>query len=136
MDCKIFETKLIAYMDGELSESLAHDMHQHIISCSKCKEMYDFVSMGYQTIQNEKNIQIKPFLYTRIQGRQQSRTPSIFKPVSIPALAGVLVMGLVFGFIVSTISFAPQQNKNQEYELAYLFNEMQFENVESKLLSD
>ena len=136
MECKQFENRLIDYLEDSCSPSLKLAMADHLESCSSCLAKYHYIKDMYGILDIEKEIEVPPFLMTRIEGRMEKGVEKRTNIRWVPAFAATLVMGLFFGFLVSTITMSPQKMNYSERELAYFFNEMQIEHVESTLLSD
>ncbi|MDA3927631.1 MAG: zf-HC2 domain-containing protein [Prolixibacteraceae bacterium] len=138
MNCKAIDKNLIFYIDGSLSADKNQMVSHHLKSCTECTAKLDYLTHSLQQFDAVKSTEIKPFLYTRISARMEqpkvTRTQWVLAPF---AIAAVLVVGLFFGSLVGKITVAPRVTVAQvDYDVAYLFNDAQIENVEYKLLND
>lgn len=110
MSCKIFETKLLSYLDGEVDSTLRAKLETHLSSCRKCQEKLYLLQRVYSIIDNEKqNIQTNPFLNSKVWENLKQENEKLNIPI-IPlrkfalttiAAAG-LAIGLVIGSMIST----------------------------------
>ena len=41
MTCPSTETRLLAYLDGDLSPDLRNEVEEHLAGCAKCRELFD-----------------------------------------------------------------------------------------------
>jgi predicted anti-sigma-YlaC factor YlaD len=136
MDCKSIEKKLIFYLEGDLPDEENKIISSHIKGCNQCAAKLQYIQESIQTIELEKSTVPKPFLFTRIQARMQSKENKIRRLILAPlAIASILTIGLFVGTLVgkSTIN---QWISHEEHNIAYLFNDEQIENMEISLLNN
>ena len=90
-----------------------------------------------QVIKKEKELEVRPFLYTRIQSKLDEPVVSKKQWVLAPILmTAIVVLGLFIGTVIGQKTVSPKLANDTTYELAYLFNDTQLESLEYKLLND
>ncbi len=139
MKCNQIERKLFFYLEDSLSDNMKNEISNHLIYCPDCKAKLIFIQNSLQIIENERSIEVTPFLYTRITARMDKKK-SIVLPqrFMIPfAAASVLTLGLFIGAILGNIT--TQQSENivpTEYSVETLFNDSELELTENLLLNE
>jgi anti-sigma factor RsiW len=138
MECKIVENKLVFYLDGDLPEDENQKVSQHLEGCSQCAAKLQYLKETFQWIETEKMIDVKPFLYTRIKTRMEHKNVAVRQWVLAPiAIASVLVVGLFVGTLVGKTTIRQTlASATPEYEVAFLFNDDQMENMAYKLINN
>jgi anti-sigma factor RsiW len=130
MSCKIFETKLLSYLDGEVDSTLRAQIEAHLSSCHKCQEELYLLQRAYSIIDNEKqSIQTNPFLNSKVWEKLKQENEKLQIPI-IPlrkfafttiAAAG-LAIGLVIGSMISRTNYQ-MANSASETEWEQLADE-------------
>ncbi len=112
MDCKNISKKLIFYAENNLPEQDKKLVEKHISSCNKCKQELLIIQQAFGIINDEKNLQVNPYIYTRIMAKtEQKNTSKIIKYVFRPvAVSMIILMGIWFGHKASDIYFKNQEN--------------------------
>jgi hypothetical protein len=138
MNCRDVNINLIFYVEGTLPEVDFQKMKMHVDSCAECSAKLTYLTEALVSIDSMKTVEAKPFLFTRIQGRMSARSDIQRKYVFAPLLmVSVLLVGLFIGSVVGRVAINSTTNTIQnEYDVAYLFNDAQLENVEVKLLGE
>ncbi len=146
MKCKHIENKIIFYIEGSLQEKEESDIKKHIENCKSCYNIYNQMKLSLAVIDNEKDKIPNPFLYTRIKQNiddlENTNKNFIFSPKNKMALQSAfatffLAVGIFAGvFLGNTLSNDIKiSDQISETEELY-FNEMEFEEIETTLLSD
>lgn len=145
MKCKEIHKNLIFYIDGDLSSKKNKEIEEHLLSCAKCSKLYNEIKSTISVIENEKNIETSPFLYTRIKQRlddiNENSTKMVFvtqpKKILQPALITfIIALGIFFGVTIGN-SFPIQNNNIADTQSEqYLINDLQQEHVEYFLLNN
>ena len=137
MNCKTIDQKLIFYFEGELSAQENKLIEQHIENCSSCAAKLEYLRETLSILNTEKEAEVKPFLYTRIQGKMTVH-PKVTKQWALASImvTSVLFIGLFFGSMVGKLSIPTEYSSNDNYTVSYLFDDMQMESMEYKLLND
>lgn len=141
MDCNAIEKKLIFYLEGNLGEEESRQISQHLLGCNSCKEKLHYLEKSFGMLDSWKNAEAKPYLYTRIQARvsavnQEPQTTTVRWILPTPALAAVLVVGLILGTLLGKFTVTREVGIKSEVQVAYLFNDTGIENLETKLLNE
>lgn len=106
--CQIVHENLFAYSEGNLSQALKSQFDSHISGCAECAAVFSGFKSLMNTIQDQKNIEPRPFAETRIlQGielkldvKHSSRFP-VFAKVLQPAMISVgLIAAIVIGLFI------------------------------------
>ncbi|MFA5301603.1 MAG: zf-HC2 domain-containing protein [Bacteroidales bacterium] len=136
MDCKSTEKKLIFFIENSLNQEESVLVATHLEQCPECRAKLEFLKEILAHADIEKAIEVKPFLFTRIQSRleqaEKHKTKRILQPLAISI---ALVIGIFSGILLGQITMTPKTT-DPEREIAYLFQDDQIENMESLLLED
>ncbi|MDD2288916.1 MAG: hypothetical protein PHT64_07130 [Bacteroidales bacterium] len=138
MDCISTENKLIFFLENNLPADQVREITNHLASCAGCSAKLEFLKETLSILDKEKSIPVRPFLFTRIQGRlQEKEIPRKFRVLRPLFLAAALVVGLFSGILMAQLTvFSSPANSPQEYEIADLFYEAPMENMENMLLEE
>lgn len=60
----------IEYIDGSMPKETQSELENHLQSCAQCAEYLSIMKSSLSVIEQQKNIEINPFLYTRIRAKQ------------------------------------------------------------------
>lgn len=112
MNCELCKQEFDSYIDGKLSDDLKNQIDAHLLICSDCKEFYRFQILAGRVIAAEKELEVNPFLATRVMAeieKRESRSvrsvPNVLRPVLITiSMAAAVFLGVIMGSI-------PQNNK-------------------------
>ena len=138
MECRKFENKLIHYLEGSLTSEEMNATRQHLEVCSSCSEKLEYLKVHANVMEEYKTTEVKPFLYTRIHAKLDSEVIPAQRRILVPLFAvSVLTLGLFFGSLLGKYTMAPVNDQiAADYEVAYLFNEMNLESAEYRLLNE
>ncbi len=135
MKCRTIDKKLVFFIENKLEENEAQLVANHLNVCASCASKAEYLRAFWNDLEAEKNVQTKPFLYTRILARMNQHAETKIRWIIAPAsLAAVLVLGLLVGnwFAQSTVN----ASQTTEWSIAQLFDDTQIENVESILIDE
>lgn len=123
MNCKDYQKQIISYLDGELHQSIAYDLEEHMKGCPECEESFNILMKAYNLIEVEKSeFKLDSFMSARILARlkdKESRYSSKvlnlrYYTVASLAAAGIAI-GILIGSLYSTDS-SIQTSSTQEWE--------------------
>ncbi len=145
MKCKDVHKNLIFYIDRELSSAKNKEIEEHLSGCEKCSKLYNEIKSTMSVVENEKNIETNPFLYTRIKQKLDDIDKNTTKPIFAiqkrrllqPALVTfIIAIGVFIG--VSIGNSFPVKNNNiaDNQSEQYYINDLQQEPVEYFLLNN
>jgi len=145
-DCKNIESKLIFYFYKELNNLEMENIKNHLASCSGCSKLYTDLSKSLLVIDNEKEIELNPFIETRInqkikelensqtQGRVVSFRKIIQPAMSVAAVSVGILLGVFFGSFYST---SDSSSNTASYEsVEYYMNDLEHETFLSYVLEE
>lgn len=138
MNCKSIDKKMVFYLEGGLSVAEQQIVSQHIAHCADCAAKLEYLRTSFQLLETVKTTEVKPFLFTRIKARMETRHQTVRRWVLAPlAVASVLAVGLVFGVVIGKMTLTPSLSTTVvDYNVADLFNDAQMESSAYKLLND
>jgi hypothetical protein len=139
MNCKKCHSNLIVYLEGGLRESERPAMEAHLKECTKCAGYAIYLKDTLQVIENEKNINPAPYIFTRIRARMT--TPAIHVSGNVwqgklqPAFFTLLLLVAIYSGILIGSQFSNTPNEDFIAEtLAPAINEMKAEPLELFLM--
>lgn len=111
MKHKEVKSKLILYLDGELTPYEMKEIDLHLSSCPECAGQRDLLKSAWKSESPAQKAVPSPFLWTRVQARiaeyeQSSGLTPYFKqaaryvsahPVSVAASIAAIVLGIFLG---------------------------------------
>ncbi|MCF8303491.1 MAG: zf-HC2 domain-containing protein [Bacteroidales bacterium] len=105
MKCREVHNKIYFFIDNDLAEEEASHIREHIGQCDSCRHLYEEMMATVSVIEREKQVEINPFFYTRLQQHIQNNEPVyVRKPSLIRSLqwipAALVIIGLVIGIIL------------------------------------
>lgn len=149
MDCRSFQHKILFFIEGETTNHETIYIEKHIEECNKCRQLYNRMSAEMNGLQSVKNVEAKPFMFTRVEARlaekQRLSTGWSKSRVLQPLLiAAGFFLGIYIGVMValSIIPNARQQaateteNTVEQYAGDLHINEFQYETIENYLLEE
>ena len=87
MKCEFCLERLEEYFDGELAVTDREQVAAHLIACGDCAE--EFASLGEEQelfAGYDRNVEVPPFLWTRIAARMPVGVDFIARPFDEPTL--------------------------------------------------
>ena len=134
--CRNIQNKFIPHIEGELSNTEKAIVENHIQQCKQCIKQYQFLKETLSLINIEKEVNPKPFLYTRINAKQTAKQrPQPGWATATTWATIVLLIGIVIGTALGRATL-PRENNTPSYTTAYLLDDTQMEKLEYKLLSE
>ncbi|MEI6062500.1 MAG: hypothetical protein WCR72_17495 [Bacteroidota bacterium] len=101
--CELLQKDLFAYVEQKLPPDQIHHLHHHISECAECnKILTEFRSM-LALIEEQKNVEPRPFAETRIMQGIESRLDKRQKSTSL-VLAKILQPALISLGIAAAIA--------------------------------
>jgi len=104
---KIFQNKLLRFIDGSVSAKEKQGIQLHIEKCEKCRKDVELLSDAWNRVQHIKRVQSSPFLWNKILFRLTDKTQKelwvykaavFIRQTAQPALtAAIVVFGLFIG---------------------------------------
>ncbi len=144
MECKNCHSKLTDYIEGGLNIQDMQEVAAHLKKCTSCSTFVIYLRTTLDIIQEEKQIQPYPFLYSRIMARIDSesnagilrQTFSSFRWIPAVAAGLVLLIGVLGGLGLGKV-LAPDvyQDESAISGFEYLVNDMEQEPIEQFLLN-
>ena len=148
MKCKNTQKKLIFFYYKELTASENEQIKNHLQECEKCNIAFLNLKQSLSFIETEKNIQVNPFIYTRIQqkinkieNKEQITEPQfikkrIFQPIMITL---VISIGITLGIFIGNFYQSNNKITNTDNEIAteeFYLNDFQQEPYLSYLMDE
>lgn len=141
MQCKSIHNQLTSYLDGELDNDLRNEIEMHLKECSHCSEFLTRLKKAYALVDEEKQLQHDPYMFTRMMARLEDQKPVIFKnklqiAFQTIAFAAIIAIGIYSGILTGK-NFSGESSVSADYQdEIYYLDELQHENMISVLLSD
>jgi|GEM_PF-1774467 len=148
MNCKTIEKYLILFIEGELPQGLAGEIKNHLASCRHCAALHEKLRSALEALGRERISQTDPWfcdrLLLRMENDREVRTPPGYYRRILQPVAASLVLGaaILFGIFMGKWYTSPpdgvretQTTLAEQYSLDIYLNEMDFENIETFLLT-
>ena len=138
MSHKSIHKDLIFYLDNELPAQRKAVVEKHLEECADCRSFLAFLKEELDMVEEEKNPDVSPFLYTRLSARlegkrehsRQGRWVNVLEPAFFSLL---LVVAIYAGLRLGSQASAPSPQQ-QEMVSLQLLNDFEAEPIESFLL--
>jgi len=124
MKCHSVQKKLSTYQDNELETHEREQVKKHLLSCQSCREQYEKLERGWQTLGELEEIHPDPWFYRQLvrkirEPREKGLLPTLqhvlqlFRaPVIVSSI--ILIVGLLTGTYLGSIltrhDLLPSQN--------------------------
>ena len=144
MECKKVHSKIIFFLEKELTDSEMKQVKEHISTCSDCARFMEEMQLTLSILETEKSPVLNPFFYTRLKAKLENQEseqklvfwrPAFLRVLQPAAFSILLIAGIYTGIKVgqpaSTQQFTATLMQNQEIQ--YL-NEMASETIETSLM--
>ncbi len=104
-NCKLVKERLIEFIEGDVSESLAEAIRKHIDECDQCRSLYAGFKAVYGSANEIEQIELSPSFYARLQirideheGERVSLTEvwRYFTTKARPVFASIAVLAAIF----------------------------------------
>ena len=106
MNCKEVNCKLVLLIDKDLSKDIEKEILTHLSVCESCQKSYDKLKETFNIIEIEKNKNLNPFLFTRIQQANQNdiieKIPFYYKIANASIIALVVFVALSIGILIGS----------------------------------
>lgn len=143
MKCKEAENKIIFYLEQDLSQDEMTFMHEHLKSCSSCKEKADAMSAVLFAVESQKITGQDPFFYTRLRQKLTSvnetekgfLSKSLVPVAQVMLVAASLVIGLFIGLNKETVSYTREEALESFADDYYLF-ETRYDPIETIMFTE
>lgn len=121
--CKIVHENLFAYTEGNLSDTIQSQFDAHVSDCAQCAALLSGFKSVINTIEDQKNIEPRPFAETRIlhgiEQKLEAKHESqfmVFTKVLQPAifsigLVAAILIGLFIGYQGVNVSNAAKERE-------------------------
>ncbi len=143
MKCREIHQNISSYINGSLSGQEFENFESHLETCTSCAQLLANVTSTLSSIDVRAQLQPNPYLYTRliqeIENRKQkgwiAGMQRILQPI---AFVAILIIGVYLGiglgnnYVVIDEEYASTEMQN--FVDDYLFNDMDYEPIESFLL--
>lgn len=119
MDCHHFRDQILALSEKELPSAVMAEMHLHAAGCAECGLLYSEFKQIAVLIEQERNIEPRPFAETRLMEKinsrldQQKAMPFIWLLRLQPAVISLLVIAAIAMGIVLGSEGGRQYSSNQ-----------------------
>ncbi len=120
MTCKSVQNNLIFYIEKSLPDKQLSEIEQHLKHCKVCAEKYQKLLAAYQFIESEKQSNVNPYLWTRIQAKIQHKpaTQKTWQTVLQPViLTLIVIIGLFLGIKLGQLYTHPHTSYNYAQSL-------------------
>lgn len=141
MKCNSIHNQLIGYLDGEIDNGLRNEIEAHLKKCSHCSEFLTRLKKAFDLVDEEKQMQHDPYMFTRIMARLEDRKPVILKnkfrmAFQTVAFIALIAIGIYSGILIGK-NFTNESPISADYQNEiYYLDELQHENMISVLLTD
>ena len=130
MTCLEAQTKIIAYIDGNLDKETRIDFLRHIKTCDDCKEELDiYYTMIEGMHQMDSNLPLSKDFSTELQMqidrelKQSKKKKELLRYSVIIVLIGVLGFGIIGYINFLNILYSNEQNKIKEAQGDYYYSD-------------
>ncbi len=143
MKCKTVHTKLIFFLEKELSGAEMKVVQEHLDSCSDCRLFAEEMRKTLSILETEKTPEINPFFYTRVKAKLESlekaetlagRRPVLVRVLQPIAFSIILLLGIYGGIKFGASSANTGDSYVAEQEILPFVNDMDVEPIEIFLL--
>lgn len=122
MECKKIDILLWDIVDKKTDPNTQEIILKHIEKCTVCKAKYNLLIEANKFIDFQKNIEINPFIETRIIEKIRKDKVSVFQKVLQPAFIGILILFSIF-IGNKTATFITNQTQKSTNSITYQNND-------------
>lgn len=142
MKCKTLHSKIIFYLDGELTTEEMVQMTLHISECNDCAAFAKELKNTFGMLALEKSPKVNPFFYTRLKAKLENQDDGqnkiyrrpVFIRVLQPAFFSILLIAGIYAGIKIGQPATSTTAIFAEPDLIPYLNEMENETIESFLM--
>jgi len=80
MKCNTCKENLEAYLTGRLPEDMMLSIKTHLEECDDCRASYAMLLVSEKVIREESQLEVNPFLATRVMARIEALEESVSTP--------------------------------------------------------
>lgn len=141
MKCDTIHKQAIAYLDGSVDDGLRDQIEAHLKDCSHCSGFLNRMKNALNLIDEEKQVQHDPYMFTRIMAALDNPEPVILKnkfQVAFQTIAFIAIIAIgIYSGILTGKNFSDNHAVSVDYQNEiYYLDELQHENMISVLLTD
>jgi anti-sigma factor RsiW len=140
MKTKCIHNDLIFYIDNELSVEKRTAVEKHLSACADCRSFLAFLQDGMQIIEKEKNPEVTPFFYTRLNARldekQVYQTQSQWSRLAQPAFFSLVLIAGIYGGLKLGSNASTIKVNQPATSSVQMLNDFAAEPIESFLLDE
>ena len=138
-NCKIVKERLIEFIEGDVSESLAKAIRKHLDECDQCRGLYAGFKAVYSSADEIEQITLSPTFHSRLQTRIEkyedervslTEIRQYFTSKARPVFASIAFIAAIFmGHLMGhgTFTSASAKTYTDEEYLAQYYGLDQFE---------
>jgi len=144
MKCKTIHSKIIFYLDGDLSLNEMEKIKLHLSQCVDCAAFAADLQKSMAILESEKSPKINPFFYTRLiaklENQESGHNEINRRPVLLRVLQPAFFSVLLFVGIYAGIKIGQPVNSSatsgiySEQDLIPYLDEMKGETIETFLM--
>jgi predicted anti-sigma-YlaC factor YlaD len=143
MQCKTLHKNLIFFLERDLPEKEMKKVEAHLIKCPDCKAFSMEMKKTLGIIEEEKQVEVNPFFYTRLKARLENQEiqkqpfwQPVFSKVLQPAFFSIILLLGIYGGIKMGEPYENQRSSTilAEQDMVPYLNEMSAEPIESFLM--
>ena len=117
MNCRSAASRIRSYVDGQLGWFQRKVVRRHLLQCSECFEQYEGSEVVHDFVRDQQEITAPASLRTRILlatsgavrwhpiSQAKLWLENWLQPLAVPAFGGVLSAMVLFGVLISHLSF-------------------------------
>jgi predicted anti-sigma-YlaC factor YlaD len=141
MECKEVNSKLIFYLEKELSRDEMTQMENHLANCSSCSDSLVLLQLAMGLIEKEKSLEPNPYFVSKTmnrlkEGKRKASQP-VFTRLLMPVLVSLLfVLAIGSGVLMGANFAVDTENSQQSHLIDPYFNETESETIELFFLND
>lgn len=95
MDCRDYQQRISALLDGELSDRLAEEVTRHMVACPECRRAYDRMSQINELMQSQADLVVRSTLAERVKARVADERKRGEEKAFLPVWGRVSLMAMI-----------------------------------------
>jgi len=139
MKCQISNSKLIKYINNNLSDKETLKVKELINNSEPCKELLNYLEITFKLVDKQKKIEDNPYMYLNIINKIKQEDTQTTVPLQYIFLGNVLKIAVMLLIIVvSTYSgielgnlYTESENNFKTHQSEFYFNDLNLETVET-----
>lgn len=144
MKCSDIHKRIILFSEGALNQTETNIIKGHLAGCPECAGFLKELELSLQVIEHEKQTEVNPFIFTRIQAGIEdlegakpivSQRPFLVRILQPALYSLLLIIGIYTGTQIGIPAKPASDNTGMtENEMVPFFDEMEAESIENFLL--